>query len=150
MTVGPAPTAPTTLFTIYIRASPQQVWDALTETGTPRAWLYGTVTRSDWTPGGRYAQDVDGLVMIDGQVHQSDEPSRLILGFDAHWDESVDAEPAGVLDYRLETAGADVTRLTVALSGLSARTAEATERDTPAIYSSLKSLLETGRALALD
>ena len=150
MTVGPTPTAATTEFTIYVRALPQQVWDALTETGTPRAWLYGTVTRSDWAPGGRYEQDVDGFVMIDGDVHRSEEPSRLILGFDAHWDESVDAEPAGVLDYQLELAGADITRLTVTLSGLSGHTAEATERDTPAIYSSLKSLLETGRALALD
>ena len=150
MTTHPTVTTPTTVFTIYIRASRQQVWDALTETGTPRGWLYGTVTRSDWRSGGRYAQDVDGFVMIDGAVLRSEEPSRLVLGFDAHWDHAVDAEPAGVLDYQIEEAGEDVTRLTVTLSELTGHTAIAAERDTPSIYSSLKSQLETGRALAIN
>lgn len=150
MTSDPTVTTPTTVFTIYIRASRQQVWDALTETGTPRGWLYGTVTRSDWRPGGRYAQAVDGFVMIDGDVLRSEEPSRLILGFDAHWNQAVDVEPAGVLDYQLEEAGEDVTRLTVTLSGITGQTAIAAERDTPSIYSSLKSQLETGQPLAIN
>jgi uncharacterized protein YndB with AHSA1/START domain/DNA-binding transcriptional ArsR family regulator len=141
--------APTTVFTIYIRASRERVWAALTETGTPRGWLYGTVTRSDWKPGGRYTQDADGFVMIDGEVLHCAEPSRLTLGFDAHWDETVDAEPAGVLDYRLEEAGEGVTRLTVTLGRLVGETAAAAERDTPSIYSSLKSQLETGRPLTI-
>ncbi|WP_088320657.1 SRPBCC domain-containing protein [Kineosporia sp. R_H_3] len=150
MTSDPVVTTPKTVFTIYIRASRQQVWDALTETGTPRGWLYGTVTRSDWRAGGRYSQDADGFVMIDGDVLTSEEPSRLVLGFDAHWDEAVDAEPAGVLDYRIEEAGEGVTRLTVTLSEVTGETAAAAERDTPSIYSSLKSLLETGQPFATD
>ena len=150
MPSNPTLTTVTTVFTIYIRASRQQVWDALTETGTPRGWLYGTVTRSDWRPGGRYVQDSDGFLMIDGDVLLSEPPSRLTLGFDAHWDDEVDAEPAGVLDYQIDEAGQDVTRLTVTLSELTGQTAIAAERDTPSIYSSLKSQLETGHALAIS
>jgi len=139
----------TTVYTIYLRAPRAKVWEALTETDTPRGWLYGTVTKCDWAVGSSYAQDAEGFVMIGGDVLAVDEPARLTLGFDAHWDADVEAEPAGVLDYRLEDADekGETTKLTVTLSGLVGATAIAAERDTPQIYSSLKSVLETGEPL---
>ena len=54
---------------------------------------------------------------------RSHEPSRLTLGFDAHWDKTIGDEQAGVLDYQLEEASGDVTRLTVTLSELVEQTA---------------------------
>ncbi|MGO2004613.1 MAG: hypothetical protein ACTH2S_10110, partial [Arthrobacter rhombi] len=69
--------------------------------------------------------------------------------FDARWDEATTVEPAGIIDYLLEPvddAGA-VTLLTVTLFDLVGSSAAAAQRDTPEIYSSLKSWLETGQAL---
>lgn len=81
---------------------------------------------------------------------RSEEPSRLPLGFDAHWDKTVGEEQAGVLDYQLEEASGDATRLTVTLSEMVGQTSIAAERDTPPICSSLKSQLEMGEQLAIN
>ncbi|WP_170224826.1 ArsR/SmtB family transcription factor [Mumia flava] len=145
----PSDTAPTTVFTIVIRAPRARVWEALTATGTPRGWLYDTVTTTDWRVGSSYAQDAEGFVMIDGEVLVVEECSRLTLGFDCHWDADVDAEPAGILDYVLTDADetGELTKLVVSLSAMGPATAAAAERDTPYIYSSLKSELETGTSL---
>lgn len=89
-----------------------------------------------------------GFLLIDGDVLTVEEPSRLRIGFNAHWDEDVESEPAGILDYALEDGdeSGEVTKLTVTLGGLQGATAAAAEADTPRIYSSLKSALETGAA----
>lgn len=142
-------TKPDVVFVIHIRAPRERVWEALTSTDAPRPWLYGSVARSTWQVGVAYEISADGFVMIAGEVLAVDRPGHLRLTFDARWDDAVAAEPAGVLDYRLdETPGEEAsTRLTVTLSGLRGESASSAAADTPHIYSSLKSLLETGRAL---
>lgn len=140
---------PTTVFAIYIRATPEEVWAALTETSKPRPWLYGTLTRSTWETGTAYEQTTDGFTLIAGEILVAEPPHRLTLTFDAQWDETVAGEPAGILDYRLEPIGeaGAVTKLIVTLADLTGETAATAERDTPEIYSSFKSYLETGEPL---
>ena len=104
---------------------------------------------SNWTIGTAYEQSSDGLILIAGEVLEFDPPAHLRLTFDPRWDDEVAGEPPGVLDYVLEEVPGEepTTRLTVTLSGLSGESARSAATDTPGIYSSLKSLLETGRAL---
>ncbi|GAA1366008.1 SRPBCC domain-containing protein [Arthrobacter rhombi] len=144
----PAP-RPTTIYALHIRAGIDRVWEALVDTGTPRPWLYGTTTDSSWLPGTAYTQASGGFTLIGGDVLDVDPPRHLRLGFDAQWDEATAAEPAGIIDYLLEPVddGGSVTLLTVTLWDLVGESAAAAERDTPQIYSSLKSWLETGEAL---
>lgn len=142
-------TRPTTVYSIHIRAAADRIFEALTATGTPRPWLYGSTTGSSWLPGTPYTQGSDGYTLIAGEVLDIDPPRHLRMTFDARWDEATAAEPAGIIDYRLEPvddAGA-VTLLTVSLFDLVGSSAAAAERDTPQIYSSLKSWLETGQPL---
>jgi len=135
-----------TVFTIVIRTSAQRLWDALTETGVPRSWLYEAVARSSWEPGSAYAMGVPGFDLMSGTVVTAEPPRLLVLTFDAHWDDEVDPEPAGRLEYAIEEQD-DVCRLTVTLDGLAPATARSVAADTPEIYSALKTVLETGSPL---
>lgn len=131
------------VYTIIINAPRQAVWDELTSTGTPRLWLYGTVTESTWTVGERYEQRTDdGTLMIDGQVLAIEEPARLLLGFHCHWDAGVQAEEGGTLEYRLTDLREDRTELVVLQAGLGPATLASAKESTAEIYSDLKSSLE--------
>lgn len=134
---------PDFVYTIVINAPRLVVWDALTATGTPRSWLYDTVTESTWTVGASYEQRTpDGILMIDGAVLAVEPPERLLLGFECHWDAEVEAEKGATLEYRLTELGADRTRLVVAQAGLGDATGAGVRESTAEIYSDLKSALE--------
>lgn len=134
---------PDHVYTIIINAPRQAVWDELTSTGVPRPWLYGTITESSWAVGERYEQRTpDGTMMIDGQVLAVERPSRLLLGFDCHWDSDVDLETGGTVEYRLTELGDGRTELVVVLTGLGPATLASAKTSTAEIYSDLKSALE--------
>lgn len=136
-------TDPDHVYTIVINAARQAVWDELTSTGTPRSWLYGTVTESTWTVGDRYEQrTAEGMLLIDGQVLAVEEPARLLLGFECHWDAEVQVEKGGTLEYRLTDLGGERTELVEIHTGLGPATLASAAQSTPAIYSDLKSALE--------
>lgn len=145
----PAANSPDVIFVIHIRASRTRVWDELTSTNTPRAWQYDAETRSTWEVGARYDQSLDGFVLITGEILVFDPPTHLRLTFDPRWDDTVAPEQPGVLDYTLEEITGDepTTKLTVTVSGLTGESRYSAQRDTSQIYSSLKSMLETGRTL---
>lgn len=136
-------TEPDHICTIVINAPRQAVWDELTRTGKPRAWLYSIITESAWTVGSRYEQRTgDGTLMIDGQVLAVEQPVRLLLGFECHWDAPVQAEKGGTLEYRLTDLGGGRTQLVVIQAGLGPATMASAKASTAEIYSDLKSALE--------
>lgn len=130
-------------YTLDIDASPDRVWRELTSVGTPRPWMFDSVTESTWQVGSPYSQGNDGFTLIDGAVQAVEEKHRLTLTFDCHWDEDVEAEPAALLDYTLSDSPKGGTHLVVSLTGLAPHTGLACHRDTPVIYDGLKSHLET-------
>ncbi|XVX20219.1 SRPBCC domain-containing protein [Actinomycetota bacterium] len=136
----------TCTYSVTIDRPAQEVWDELTSVGTPRPWLYGTVTESTWETGSPYSQAADGFNMIDGVVKENSRSERLAMSFNCHWDADVEGEPAGLLTYELHEAGEGKTRLDVTLTGLAPNTAAACHRDTPEIYEGLKSQLESRSA----
>ena len=138
---------PDVVYRIAIRATPERIWQALTEIDVPRSWMWHTTIHSDWMAGSSYRMSSGDEDLIVGTVVAVDPPHHLLMTFDARWDAESQGEPAGHLEYRLQDAGDGVTELTVALRGLSGSTAAAAVRDTPEIYSALKTVLETGTAL---
>lgn len=136
-------THPDHVYTVVINAPRQAVWDELTRTSTPRPWLYDTITESTWTIGERYEQRTpDSMLMIDGQLLAVEEPARLQLGFECHWDAEVQAEKGGTLEYRLTDLGGTRTELVVIQTGLGRATLASAKESTAEIYSDLKSVLE--------
>ena len=163
----------TQVYRVYIKATPEQVWDAITEPEWTDRFGYGGRTDFDLRPGAAYqTHPSEAMVkagaelgspvpdtIIDGEVVEADPPRRLVLTWRMLMDPSgaLEAEGFTRLTYEIEAA-AGATRLTVVheLPGaplLAAMVAGQNESagaggGWPWILSDLKSLLETGSTLA--
>ena len=160
------------VYTIYINAAPERVWQGLTDPAMMkrywRHYLAGPKTlRSDWRKGSTYelAHEDVGLVVSDTEqvVLESDPYRRLAYTwhtFTPDWaaevgmdDATADvwrAEPRSKVTFDLEDVGQGVTRLTVTHGdfSLGSGVLQGISSGWPAVLSSLKTLLETGAALA--
>ncbi len=144
-----AMTVPDYVYTTYIRATPEQVWRALTDPElTGRFWGHAQV--SDWQVGSRVDHvRVDGSGVADaaGRVIEVDRPRRLVFGFD---DPARVADPTfepSVVAFEIEP-GRDIVRLTVTHTLLaSVDDLHAIGQGWPAVLANLKTLLETGDVL---
>lgn len=143
-----APTSvPTYVYVTYIRASAEQVWQALTDADlTARYWGHANV--SDWQPGSTWEHrrtDGSGRADVVGRVVDAEPPTRLVITFGPP-----DGEPpAGpsVVTFLVEPHS-DIVRLTVTHEDLADRTALGeVSHGWPAVLANLKSLLETGQVL---
>lgn len=138
---------PTYAYVTYIKASAEQVWQALTDADlTARFWGHENV--SDWQPGSTWEhRRVDGSGAIDviGKVLEVEPPTRLVMTFQgADTDLSDDAS---VVTFAVEEHQ-DIIRLTVTHENLKdAGMLEGISQGWPAVLANLKSLLETGEVL---
>ncbi|MET4061000.1 uncharacterized protein YndB with AHSA1/START domain [Arthrobacter sp. UYP6] len=131
-----------TIYSTALTCPPEDVWRALTAPNVPRSWMWDSSLRGSMEPGSDYALYADGNNLIVGTVLEADAPYRLVLTFDARWDDRVADEPAGVLEYLVTPMGEQDCMFSVRLSELTGVTADAMEQDTPELYSRFKSWLE--------
>jgi uncharacterized protein YndB with AHSA1/START domain/DNA-binding transcriptional ArsR family regulator len=136
------------VYSIYINASPERVWRAITDGDETVQYYYGTRVNSDWKVGSRVSYDnPDGTVAADGEVIECDPPHRLETTFLAHWDPEVEAE--GPIRHVWELEAEDgATKLTVTSKGLKrgSRNAESFGSGIIWIVSGLKTFVEGGKA----
>ena len=80
-----------------------------------------------------------------------DPPRRLVHTFNALWDDDVRADAAHTVTWELEAAGSAVCKLTVVHHGFAGETATLAQvrGGMSVILAGLKTLLETGKPLAL-
>jgi uncharacterized protein YndB with AHSA1/START domain/DNA-binding transcriptional ArsR family regulator len=137
---------PTYVYVTYIRASAEQVWQALTDADlTARYWGHANV--SDWQPGSTWEHrrtDGSGAVDVVGRVLETEPPTRLVITFD----DASDADRESSVVTFLVEAHHDIVRLTVTHEKLADLEAlGAISHGWPAVLANLKSLLETGEVL---
>ena len=69
---------PSHVYVVYIRATPERIWDALTQSEFTQQYFYGSTVESDWTPGSAYIHEIDGETAIVGEVLVAERlPYRL-------------------------------------------------------------------------
>ncbi|MBN9611469.1 MAG: ArsR family transcriptional regulator [Actinobacteria bacterium 69-20] len=141
-------TIPTYVYVTYIRATPEQVWRALTDADlTARYWGHANV--SDWQPGSAWEHrraDGSGTVDVTGRVLQATPPTLLVMTFEDSPAE-VGRREASVVTFRIERHQ-DIVRLTVTHENLpNVEMLEGISSGWPAVLANLKSLLETGETL---
>ncbi|MGJ5176569.1 SRPBCC family protein [Bradyrhizobium oligotrophicum] len=143
---------PETVYTIYIAASLEQVWQALTSAEFSRQYFFGFAVEADLRPGGTFiVRAPDGSEHISGEVIVCKPPHRLTITWDVNWPGLVEALGRTLVTYEIEQAG-DAVRLTMIESHerpLSDDILSGGRAGWPAILSSLKSVLETGKPLAV-
>lgn len=142
----------TQVCSIFIRATPEQVWDAITKPEFTQQYFYGSVIDSSWEAGSPYlgwAAD-RSQQFVEGEVLEADPPRRLQHTWRSLWDEGSAAEPPSRVTWEIEPQEGGVTRLTVVHDQLeqAPKTAESVAGGWSYVLSGLKTLLETGRPLS--
>jgi uncharacterized protein YndB with AHSA1/START domain len=140
---------PAIIYTIYIVATPEKVWQALTSAEFSRQYFFGNAVEVDLRVGGAYiVRTPDGALHISGEVIECDPPNRLTVTFNVNWPALIEKLGPTLVSYEIEPVG-EVVKLTLLESHdrpLSDDILAGGRSGWPAILSSLKSLLETGRA----
>ena len=135
------------VFEIYIKTTPERLWEAITDPGMRAKYSFGVETHSDWTPGSDYRAGVPGVVDIaEGENLEVDPPRRLLQSFTALWSDEVKGEGASRVTWEIEPVE-DSCRLTVTHDELREGANEELYGGWPQILSGLKTLLETGEQL---
>jgi uncharacterized protein YndB with AHSA1/START domain len=147
--MGDQPDRPRFVSQIFIRATPDQVWRAITESEFTLRYYYQSTVESDWTAGSAYRYDIDGTEAIVGTVLEADPPRRLVQTFDARWDDDVAADAPTRLTWEIEEHAPGISKVTTIHDEFPSRTAtyHQVAGGMPFILSGLKSLLETGEPL---
>jgi uncharacterized protein YndB with AHSA1/START domain len=135
------------VFEIYIKTTPERLWEAITDDELRQKYNFGVGTTSDWTPGSEYRSGVPGVVEIAaGENLEVDPPRRLVQTFQALWSEGVKAEGSSRVTWEIEPVG-DSCRLLVTHDQLPEGANSELFGGWPMILSGLKTLLETGELL---
>jgi len=134
---------------VFIRTTPERLWQALTDGTLTRRYYFGTAVESTWAPGApyRYRRD-DGAPMIEGEVLAADPPRRLVTTFRPMWDADGVAPATSRVTFEIEPLG-DACKLTLTHEGLTDAAAVGLNDGWSRILSGLKTLLETGEPLTI-
>jgi uncharacterized protein YndB with AHSA1/START domain len=142
----------TQVYEVFIKATPEQVWDGITKPEFTAQYFYGSVIDSTLEPGTPYLGWSSDRTQqyVDGEVLESDPPRRLSHTWRALYDEETAAEPHSRVSWELEPQDGGITKLTVVHDQLEAspKTALNVAGGWSFVLSGLKTLLETGKPLA--
>jgi uncharacterized protein YndB with AHSA1/START domain len=136
------------VFEIYIKTTPDRLWEAITNSDLRQQYNFGVGISSDWQPGSRYesVHAGAGVAIAEGENLEVDPPRRLVQSFNALWSDDVKSEGTSRVTWEIEQV-ADSCRLTVTHDQLREGANEELYGGWPMILSGLKTLLETGEKL---
>lgn len=137
----------TYVYVTYIHATPEAVWDALTDADVSGQY-WGHHNVSDWKVGSKWEHiRTDGSNIADavGKVLETDHPRKLVMTFDS----PIDERPSTTVTFLIEQHR-EIVRLTVTHENLEADPFKAISAGWPTVMANLKSLLETGSPLPSD
>jgi uncharacterized protein YndB with AHSA1/START domain len=150
---------------VYINATPEAIWEAITSPEWTQRYGYHASAEYDLKPGGKYRAVATPKMqsmgmpeeLLDGEVLEADPPRKLVQTWHALWDEGVAGEQPTRVTWDIEEDDGGITRLTVTHE-LEGAPIHAEQVSTQAklreggggwswILSDLKTLLETGKSL---
>jgi uncharacterized protein YndB with AHSA1/START domain len=136
------------VFEIYIKTTPERLWEAITDSELRSKYNFGARINSDWKPGSHFEQRTpDGQTLLgEGTNLEIDPPHRLVQNMVALWGDDVKAEGTSRITWDIEQV-ADSCRLTVTHDQLREGANEQLYGGWPMILSGLKTYLETGELL---
>jgi uncharacterized protein YndB with AHSA1/START domain len=136
------------VFEIYIRTTPERLWEAICDPEIRRKYNFGSRVDSEWKRGARLEMshpNADGL-LGEGEVIEVEAPYRLVHTMTALWSDEVKGEGASRVTWEIEQV-ADSCRLTVTHDQLREGASSELYGGWPMILSGLKTWLETGELL---
>jgi uncharacterized protein YndB with AHSA1/START domain len=156
-------TKTTQVYQVFIRATPEAIWDALTKPEWTQRYGYRGIRDYDLRPGGRFrglaSEEFQAMgmpeVVVDGEVIEADPPRRLVHSWRFLYSDEVKAEGPTRITFEVSGGETGVCRLTVThelenaplTAAQSAGEIEGAGGGWPFVLSDLKTLLETGESL---
>jgi uncharacterized protein YndB with AHSA1/START domain len=140
------------VFEIYIKTTPERLWQAITDPALRARYSFGVGTYSDWTPGSSYRSGATGatispdMTIAEGENLEVDPPRRLVQTLRALWSDEVKREGTSRITWDIEQIR-DSCRLTVTHDQLREGANSQLYGGWPMVLSGLKTLLETGEML---
>ncbi len=137
------------VFEIYIRTTPDRLWEAITDPQIRAQYHFGTLITSAWTTGSTWRQEAPGKFegsLSEGEILEADPPRRLVHTIRSLWGEDVIAEGTSRVTWQIEPVG-DSCRLTLTHDQLREGANAQVYGGWPMILSGLKTWLETGENL---
>ena len=143
--------APQHVFELYIRATPERVWQAITDPAMTQIYYFNSLVESDFAVGSpiNYKQP-DGSLDIEGEVLEADPPRKLVHSFSTRWEANDD--PPTTVTWEITPMGSETCLLSVVHGGFTSENAtfESVKGGWPMILSGLKTLVETGEKLKIE
>ena len=140
---------PEFVYVIYIAATPEEVWEGLTNGDFTQQYWGGLRIQSDWNVGSPVTHVTrGGAAGLDGEVLEAERPRVLAYTFHMLGSPEKRSEAPSRVRFEIELVGAMV-KLTLTHDRFESGSAtfEDTRHGWPAIIGSLKTLLETGNPL---
>jgi uncharacterized protein YndB with AHSA1/START domain len=155
----------TQVYQVYIKATPEAIWEAITSPEWTQKYGYRGIAEYDLRPGGKYLVKASPHMqelgmpgdLVDGEVIEADPPNRLVQTWRALWDPELVEEGFTRVTWDIHQEMGGISRLTVTheLEGMPVHAAQVSS-DAPLeqggggwswILSDLKTLLETGKPI---
>jgi uncharacterized protein YndB with AHSA1/START domain len=136
------------VFELYIRTTPERLWEAIVNPEMRRRYNFGVGVESAWTPGSPYVarSPMAPAPLWEGENLEVAPPRRLVQSYRALWSDEVRAEGTSRVTWAIEPIG-DSCALIVTHDELREGAHEELYGGWPQILSGLKTLLETGETL---
>jgi uncharacterized protein YndB with AHSA1/START domain len=138
------------VFQVYIRTTPKQLWQAITDPDFTLRYFRQSRVESTWGPGDRMTYWIGDDLVVDGNVLEAEPPKRLVTTWSFRRDPAMREDPPSRVTWEIEPLG-ETCKLTLVHDDFPSETAtyRSVGNGWPLVLSSLKSLLETGEGLDL-
>lgn len=144
----------THVYEVYIRTTPERLWDALTDPEKTKQYFFGCSVSSGWQPGEPLVYTMkDGYVPFEATIETIEPKKRLVHTFKANPEDNstYSPDPPSRVIYEIEQLGPTcLLRLTHEHFAGETSTTKGTQHGWQMILCGLKTLLETGEPLRID
>lgn len=144
------PTSNTQIYEVFIRTTPERLWQAITDPAFTTRYFFGTAVRSSFTPGAPISYHApDGAPIVEGEILEADPPHRLVQTWIIRYNPAL-AHERSIVTWRIEQRG-EACKLTAThdLAGAPGTAANVGKDGWTVVLSGLKTLLETGASLVI-
>ena len=134
------------VFEIFIKTTPERLWEALTDGEQRSKYNFGAAVASDWSAGSGWTLSAGDFQIAQGENIEVDPPRKLVQSFTAQWSDEVKKEGTSRVTYWIEPVGTSC-RLVVTHDQMREGAHPEIWGGWPMVLSGLKTLLETGELL---
>ncbi|MEY2445551.1 MAG: hypothetical protein QOE00_2131 [Ilumatobacteraceae bacterium] len=138
------------VYQIFVKATPEQVWEAITDPTWTRRYFHGTAFDSPPIAGERFRTSLaDGRPAVDGTIEEMDPPKRLVMTWHTLYDTAMSEEPPSRVEWMIDVVGDGLTRVRLEHGdlALSPLTWANVKDGWVYVLDGLKTVIETGESL---